>query len=322
VRVPRSSSRRRGQPEARRTAVVEVAPAAPSAPAPAAPAPVAPALRIPVPGVPRYGSAPEAGEAALQALWTAWFSIDPRAAVADASDAAVDVLRRDQGDEAAWYALLRGREMLGDPGPVLAGPERHDSLLEAADAVSRRLDWSARLAAVHARLDGGTAAARSALLVNPSYAAAQVALGRALLREGQPQAARVLLEEVREPERVQGGAAALARARLETGEPGKALIAAARETNAPGLCGLEPAIHDPALVNELDEIRGLARLALGATDAGVRSLLRAAAAGSAGARKALTGQAQRDDVRRALGRLARDSGLAAEARALAAALAG
>ena len=302
--MPRSSSRAgrepRVPPEKVRTTVAEVAPAAPA------------------PGAP----APEAGEAALRALWTAWFSIDPRAAVADAVAAAAEALRHDQGDEAAWYALLRGREMLGDHGPVSAGPEQHRSLVEAVEAVSRRLDWSARLAAVHARLDGSAASARSALQVNPGYPPAQVALGRALLREGLPQAARSLLEDVREPERVQGGAAALARARLETGDPGKALIAAARETNAPGLCGLEPAIHDPTLVSELDEIRGLARLALGATDAGVRSLLRAAAAGSAGARKALTGHAERDDIRRALGRLARDSGLAPEARELAAALAG
>ncbi len=313
--MPRSSQRaerRTPGPAAARAAGASGASGSEAVPAgPAAPT-------TPPPRAERAGS----GETALRALWTAWFSVDPRGAVAEAVAGAGQALRRDQGDEAAWYALLRGREMLADHGRSTAGSEYHPTLVDAAEAVSRRLDWSARVAVVHARLEGSAALARSALLVNPSYPPAQVALGRALLREGLPQAARSLLEEVREPERVQGGAAALARARLETGDPGKALIAAARETNAPGLCGLEPSIHDLALVGELDEIRGLARLALGAVDAGVRALLRAAAGGSAGARRALTGQAERDDVRRALGRLARDTGLLAEARALAAALAG
>jgi hypothetical protein len=107
---------------------------------------------------------------------------------------------------------------------------------------------------------------------------------------------------------------------METGDPGKALIAAARESNAPGLCGIEPSIDDPAVVRDLDEVRGLARLALGAVDAGVRSLLRAVAAGSAAARRALVAHATRIDVRRALSRLARDAALPADAKALAAAL--
>jgi hypothetical protein len=260
------------------------------------------------------------GDSALHALWTAWFSLDPRAAVAEAVAAAEAEVRSGSSDEDAWYALLRGREMLGEIGPVRAGALQCRSLQEAAELLCGRFDRSPRLAAVRARLDGGLPAARAALSVNPGYAPAQVALGRALLREGRPQAALALLEDVREPERVQGGAVALARARLEAGDPGRALIAAARETNAPGLVGLEPAIHEPLVVREIEEVRGLARLALGAIDAGARSLLRAASAGSESARRALGERAGRDEVRRALGRLARDGGLPPDARALAAAL--
>jgi hypothetical protein len=235
--------------------------------------------------------------------------------------AAAEVIRAGSGEEDAWYALVRGREMLGELGPLWVGVLQCDSLGEAVELLCGRFDRSPRLAVVRARLDGGLPLARAALAVNPGYAPAQVALGRALLRDGRPKAARALLEEVREPERVQGGAVALARARLESGDPGKALIAAARETNAPGLVGLEPSIHDPLVVREIEEVRGLARLALGAIDAGARSLLRAASAGSEGARRALLSHAERDLVRRALGRLARDAALPPDARALAAALA-
>lgn len=260
------------------------------------------------------------GEPALQALWTAWFSADPRALVGAAVAHAAGALCGGSGSEATWYALLRGREMLGELGPLAVGGARWSSLLDAAHAVAQRFADSPRLATLRARLDGGVPACRAALAVNPAYAPAQVALGSALLREGRPQVARALLEEVREPERVQGAGVALARARVETGDPGKALIAAARESNAPGLCGVEPSIHDPAVVRDLDEVRGLARLALGAVDAGVRSLLRAVAAGSAAARRSLLAQAERVDVRRALTRLAGDAALPADARALAAVL--
>lgn len=262
------------------------------------------------------------GDPALRELWTAWFSVDPRGAVADAAASAAGSLRGGPGDEPTWYALLRGKEMLGDGGPVTAGGSRWPSLLDAAEAVARRFAGSPRLATLHARLDGGVLVSRAALAVNPAYAPAQVALGKALLREGKPRMARTLLEQVREPERVQGGGVALARARVETGEPGKALLAAAREANAPGLCGVEPSIHDPGVLRDLDEVRGLARLALGAIDAGARSLLRAVAAGSAAARRALAAHAERSDVRRALGRLARDVALPDDARKLAAVLAG
>jgi hypothetical protein len=261
------------------------------------------------------------GDPALEALWAAWFSADPRAMVAAAVTHAAGVLRRGPPSEAAWYALLRGREMLGDQGPVAIGPTRWASPLEAAHAATQRYAGSPRLATLWARLDGGVAACRTAMAVNPAYAPAQVALGNALLREGRSQAARGVLEDVREPERVQGAGVALARARVETGDPGRALMAAAQESNAPGLCGVEPSIHDPGVVRDLDEVRGLARLALGAVDAGVRSLLRSVAAGSAAARRSLLAHAERADVRTVLERLARDGALPAGARTLAAMLA-
>ena len=261
------------------------------------------------------------GEPALDALWAAWFSADPRAMVAAAVTHASGALCGGEGNEAGWYALLRGLEMLGDDGPVAVGAARWPSLLEAAHAAAQRFWNSPRLATLRARLDGGIPACRVALAVNPAYAPAQVALGNALLREGRPHVARAVLEEVREPERVQGAGVALARARVETGDPGKALIAAAQESNAPGLCGVEPSIHDPVVVRDLDEVRGLARLALGAVDAGVRSLLRACAGGSVAARAALAAQAERVDVRQALSRLAGDAALSAHARELAASLA-
>lgn len=263
-------------------------------------------------------------DALLRALWTAWCADEPKAAVRRAVAAASGAAERLHGEEPAWYALLRGLEMLGqaEAGPVRVGGVRYPSLRQASEDQARRFPGSPRLAVLHARVDGGVPAARAALAVNPAYAPAQVALGRALLQEGRPHAARALLEAVEQPERIQGGAVALARARVETGEPGKALLAAARETNAPGLAALEPAIPDPRVDHEVHEVRGLARLALGAVDAGARSLLHAAAAGSHSARRALVAHAGRPEVRRALTHLARDGSLPREARTLAGVLAG
>jgi hypothetical protein len=257
----------------------------------------------------------------LRALWRAFCADDPHAAVRRVVAAAAAVLEAAPGEEPASYALLRGLEMLGDVGPLRAGGVRYPSLCDAAEALARQLPGSPRLATLRARVDGGATAGRAALALNPAYAPAQVALGRALLRAGSPQAARALLEAVEQPERIQGGAVALARARVETGEPEKALLAAARETNAPGLAAMEPSIHDPAVAHEVDEVRGLARLALGAVDAGARSLLRAASH-SAAARSALVARAGSVEVRGALGRLARDASLSPEARTLAGVLAG
>jgi hypothetical protein len=263
------------------------------------------------------------GEALLRVLWTAWCAEEPQAAVRKVVAAAAIALEGQAGEEPGWYALLRGLEMLGWTGgePVQVGRLRFPSLRQAGEAQVRRFPASPRLAVLGARLDGGAAAARAALAVNPAYAPARVVLGRALLREGSPKAARTLLEGVEQPERIQGGAVALARARVETGEPGKALLAVARETNAPGLAALEPAIVDPAVAHEVDEVRGLARLALGAVDDGARSLLRAAA-GSHSARRALVAHAARPEVRRALADLARDGSLSHAARTLAGVLAG
>jgi hypothetical protein len=237
--------------------------------------------------------------------------------VVEATAEAARSIRGGSAGEPLWYALLRGREMLHEDGPLAAGPFRWPSLLDAAEDISLRFAGSPRLAAVCARCDGSVASARTALSVGPRYGPAQVALGRALLREGRCEAARALLEEVRDPGRVQGGAVALARARLETGDASKALAAAARETNPPGLSAVEPSIQDPEVARELDEVRGLARLALGATDAGVRPLLRAASAGASAARRALVANAGRPEVRRALARLAHDVELPPDARALA-----
>lgn len=261
------------------------------------------------------------GAEMLRVLRTACCAADPPAEVRKAVAAASAVLADGPGDEPAWYALLRGLEMLGEDGPVGAGAARQPSLRDAARTVAERFPSSPRLATLRARVEGGVAAARAALAVNPAYAPAQVALGRALLHDGSPETARALLEAVEQPERIQGGAAALARARVETGAPGKALLAAAREPNAPGLGALEPSIRDAGVAREVDEVRGLARLALGAHEAGARSLLRAAE-GSVGARRALVAHAKRPEVRRALARLAQDGSLAPEARALAGVLAG
>jgi hypothetical protein len=257
----------------------------------------------------------------LHALRIAFCAPDPRAATRQAVFAAGTALAAGPDEESAWYALLRGLEMLNDAGPVRIIGARHASLLDAAEVQAHRFQGSPRLATLRARLAGGAAAARAALIVNPAYGPAQVALGRALLREGSRAAARALLEGVEQPERIQGGAVALARARVETNDPGQALLAAARETNAPGLAAMEPSIIDAAIDREVHEIGGLARLALGAFDEGARSLLRAAS-GSVDARRALVAQARRLEVRKALGLLVRDPSLSAEARALAGVLAG
>lgn len=256
----------------------------------------------------------------LRALRTAWSTLEPREVVRKVVASARAALEGVPGEEPVWYALLRGLEMLGEAGPIRVGV-RPATLGQVAEAQARRFRSSPRLATLWARLEGSVAAARAARAVNPAYAPAQVALGRALLREGSPHAARALLEAVEQPERIQGGAVALARARVATGDPGKALLAAAREPNAPGLFALEPAIPDPGIARELDEVRGLARLALGAFEAGARSLLEAAE-GCAGAHRALVAHAAGADVRRALARLARDPDLTPSARALAGALAG
>jgi hypothetical protein len=260
------------------------------------------------------------GPELLHVLRTACCAADPLAEVRKVVAAASASLHDDGRDEAAWYVLLRGHEMLREAGPVRAGAARYPSLREVARTVAERFPSSPRLATLRARVEGGVAVARAALAVNPVYAPAQVALARALLADGSPETARALLEAVEQPERIQGGAVALARARVETGEPGKALLAAAREPNAPGLHALEPAVFDVAVAREVDEVRGLARLALGAFEAGARSLLRAAG-GSLRARRALAAQRARPEVRRALARLARDGSLSAEARALAGVLA-
>jgi len=258
-----------------------------------------------------------AGAELLGVLWSAWSAADPRAAVREAVGAAAAALADGRGDEPASYTLLRGLEMLGERGPVAVGGARHASFLDAAAAQQDAFRASPRLATLRARADGGVAAARAALEVNPAYAPAQVALGRALLREGRAAAARAVLEDVEAPERVQGAALALARARAETGDFEKALLAAARETNAPGPYGIEPSIPDPAIRGEVEEVRGLARLSLGAVDAGARALLQATVEGSGRARRALALHAQRKDVQRALARLARDASLSRQARALA-----
>lgn len=265
-------------------------------------------------------SGKDPGDMALRRLWTAWFSLDPRAAVALAVAMAEEEIWGGGGGEDSWYALLRGREMLGQMGPLRVGAANCATLKEAAEFVFGRFDRSPRLAALLARLDGGVVAARAALKVDPTYAPSLLAMARALLREGRGKAARALLERLPELERLQGGAVALARARLATGEPAKALIAAARETNAPGLIGQEPAIHDAWVVREVLEVRGLARLELGAIESGARSLLLAASAGSESARRALSSQAGKDEIRRVLGRLARGAALPEDARALAAVL--
>lgn len=262
-----------------------------------------------------------AGAEVLGALWSAWSAPDPRAAVRDAVGSAAASLAAGRGSEPASYTLLRGLEMLGERGPVAVGAARHASLLDAAAAQQDAFRASPRLATLRAREDGSVAAAQAALRVNPAYAPAQVALGRALLREGRAAAARAVLEEVEAPERVQGAAIALARARAETGDFEKALLAAARETNAPGPYGIEPSIPDLAIRGEVEEVRGLARLSLGAVDAGARALLHATVNGSGRARRALALHAQRKEVRGALARLARDATLPRQARALAAILA-
>jgi hypothetical protein len=264
---------------------------------------------------------PPAAEGVLGTLWNAWSAPDPQAIVRDAVASAVASLAAGHGEEPAWYVLLRGLEMLDAHGPVDVGAAQHPSLLAAAEAQHRTFHASPRLATVRAREDRGVAAARAALKVNPAYAPAQVALGRALLREGKAAAARAVLEAVAEPERVQGGAVALARALVETGDPEKGLLAAARETNAPGPYGVEPSICDPAIGREVDEVQGLARLCVGAVEAGARALLLATVRGSGRARRALAQHAGRKDVRSALDRLSHDMALPPHVRALAAILA-
>jgi hypothetical protein len=270
----------------------------------------------------RAGGRTSGAEGALGALRNAWSAPDPRQSVREVVLSAAASVAAGNGEEPAWYALLRALEMLGARGPLEVGAAHHLSLLAAAEAQQRAFPFSPRIATVCARLDGGVERARLALSVNPAYTPAQVALGRALLREGRPAVSRAVLEAVEEPERVQGGAVALARARVETGDPAKALLAAARETNAPGPYGVEPSIPDPWVGREVEEVQGLARISLGSAEAGARALLRAAIAGSGRARRALAEHAAtRREVRVALVRLSRDASLPPHACALAAILA-
>lgn len=250
------------------------------------------------------------GDLALAAL-----AMEPEARVLLAFGEAAQGIRACPSDEKLWYLLLRAAELGGGAYPVdLPGGQARE-LKVAAEAASQRFPNSARIATARARVLGTLDAARQAVVLDPSYVPAQVALGAALLRAGDALVARQVLERVPASElgRVRGGYALLARARLAVGDLDGAVAAAAKEPGPRPMNPIEPDARDERASRDAREVAGLAHLAAHRFDQAARMLLEAAA-GSASARASL--EHASPELRQALVRLRRGGKLTSAERSL------
>lgn len=241
-------------------------------------------------------------------------AMDSAGAVASAFQQTAQNLAECPGEEDLWYLLLRSAELGGTPYGVTVLGIEIDDLKSAADEVAKRWPRSAKIATIRARALGSVQAAMQAVSLDPSYVPAQTALGAALLRAGDAKAARGVLESAPSLERIPGGYALLARARLDTGDAEGAVQAAAKEPSSSPVDPIEPCIRDERPQRDAKEAAGLAHLAAKRYDKAARLLVEAAAAGSAAARASL--EDARPELQHALIRLSNSAKLSAAEKSL------
>jgi hypothetical protein len=253
-------------------------------------------------------------KAAYRELTQASVAMEPMGWVREAFEDAANSLATCPDNETGWYVALRAAELGRGHYPIRVGNREVKSLGEAAELAGRTIPKSARIAAVRARIIGGVKAAQEALAVDPSYPPSQVALGKALLEAGDAEIACSRLQGVAQLDRVPGGLALLAEAKLASGDPVGALEAAARTAHADGLNSIEPTIPDRNRGIEMEEVKGLANLALRRFDRAARLLLAAAAEGSVKAHGTL--RSADANHRHALDELVKEKNLPKEQRRL------
>jgi hypothetical protein len=180
------------------------------------------------------------------------------------------------------YAVARLAELGYSAGDARRanGPDPHAKTL--TEAALRAFPRSARIATVAARLDGSVEFARRAVMIDPDYAPARVALAVALAASGDARGALAML-----PASGQPASTLIARARISLAAgDARATLADALAAGKATPRELEPMPGRDA-VRDKEELLGLSLRALGRPAEARRRLESAASLGSAAARRAL-----------------------------------
>jgi hypothetical protein len=189
---------------------------------------------------------------------------------------AIDALTRCPESARLWYLATRSAEVLDQRFKERSFPENGGLRTLLADARAHA-PASAAIATVAARVDGGSAAARIALALDPAYPPARRALAEALAREGSIDEALALVV-------AHGRSASMQLSRARILLAGKRPTDALREANR-ALAGKADELSPAAdLPRDAHEARGFALLALHRPADAKRALRAASAAGSVAAR--------------------------------------
>jgi tetratricopeptide (TPR) repeat protein len=173
------------------------------------------------------------------------------------------------------YLRLRSAELgrgaiVGQMAPQLIAEWK-----ELARQEAKRFPASARVLTVAARASGELDVARRAVVANPHYAPASVALAEAMIDAGDPIGALKVLDGVGSLDATSDGFVALGRARLATRDFKGALKAATAALRHRQIDLVEPDAGDPRPSAAAHEIAARAALALRRYDVAAGHLLQA-----------------------------------------------
>lgn len=221
---------------------------------------------------------------------------EPASAIGWVVDEAVEGIARCPNDEAAWYELVRGIEMKEElssgryePAVVIGG-RKLESLAEVTTEAVRRVPSSPRVALVDARARPEPGRVADLVARFPSFAPLRLALARAQLAAGNPEAAEETLMLFAGLKGLPGRTETLAAIKLARGDPSKALEVLADKPevlSSSKTAGSEAYWSTGGIERERYETRYKAQLALHRPGAAVRPLLDAAEHRSKAARALL-----------------------------------
>jgi len=196
---------------------------------------------------------------------------------------ALEGVKQCPGSERLWYLAARSAEVLELPFQGRAFADEGGLKKILADALSHE-PRSAPIATIAARTEGGTAAARRALALDPGYAPARRTLAVALAQEGSINEA-LRISKVRTP----AGADHLAAARvlLAANRPAEA-IREARAALSAGTRGAVEPTPSVEIQRDGNEVLGFALLKQRRRVEADRAFRIAAAAGSVTAQRQLS----------------------------------
>ena len=179
-------------------------------------------------------------------------------------DQATEASLRCRDDEQLAYVRLRAAELGADA--TANDQAAWQAFQRLTVDLSKQFPKSARIATIAARAERTVDRAHQAVMLDPSYAPAQVALVRALLGAGKSDEARNVIDGVKKLGALDDGFTALALVKWAQGDVKGTVEAANKELKGRDAFGVEPGEGDLRAIAEAHEVLGLAYVKLAKWD--------------------------------------------------------